>query len=49
MGDNTAAYDNMAETQMGTIYAPVQGIGVQQVTIYIDEVPVDSYTLDFSQ
>ncbi|WP_186564515.1 Stk1 family PASTA domain-containing Ser/Thr kinase [Lawsonibacter celer] len=49
VGDNTAAYDNMAETQMGTIYAPVQGIGVQQVTIYIDEVSVDSYTLDFSQ
>ena len=49
VGDDAAAYDNVVDTNLGTIPASVKGIGVQQVTIYIDEVAVESYPLDFSE
>ena len=49
VGDNASAYENPAvETSMLAIYANVRGTGIQEVTIYIDEVAVKTYTEDFS-
>lgn len=49
VGDNTTAYvNNSVDTSMKVMYPSVRGVGIQEVTIFIDEVAVRTYTEDFS-
>ncbi len=49
VGENNDAYKNESvDTRLVTFYPSVRGVGLQEVTVYIDEVPVRTYTEDFS-
>jgi beta-lactam-binding protein with PASTA domain len=47
--DSVVKYDNVVDSSMGTIYPAVTGSGIQQVSIYIDNVLQESYPVDFSK
>lgn len=47
--DGAVKYDNVVDSSMGTIYPAVTGSGIQQVSVYIDNVLQNSYPVDFSK
>ena len=48
VGDNATAYvNNSVDTSMKVMYPTVRGVGIQEVTIFIDEVAVETYSQEF--